>query len=306
MSVGSIFGYPLQNDVFWYKETTYSGGIPATSRVTMWVSEVVTVARVDVAETKKPLRGISEPSVIVFVSTTSDYTLHLEWVWEKTDTYSIVSDCVNRRAGGTFIGDLPSLAFVIRTNEVASDKTYYLIKGGKCKNINIKSATDDYYICSADFSVASMTLSNTAPSYFTAPAKPTGGQYAFFNRVGSVVRKNSTATIGYIVDGIDVTINNHLTDIWNNGIPWKQNSISGQMDITGTAQVMLDHGGSNFNTYLYATMTDIVIDTYNGNTLDVLTLTSAEWQGATYEINNGDAPMKTAAKFTAKKATLGS
>lgn len=312
--LGSVFGYPLQGDVFWYKEAAYGAGIPtiSVSCPTMWVSEVVTTARIDVAETKRGLRGISEPSICAFVSTTSDYSLHLEWVWEKTDAYSIVSCCINRGASATtFVSDLPPLCFVVCTNEKMStaSQTFYTLKGAKAKNINIKGNINTEYVCSADFSVASVSINPAYPTgqaTWKRPAVPTAGQYAFFNRAGAIVRRNSTTTMAFIVDGFDCTINNHLTDMWNAGTSYKQNSIAGQMDVTGAAEITLDRGGQNYANTLYTQMTNVLVDTNNGNIFDILTLTTAEWQGGSWELNTGDAPMKTSAKFTAKKAALSS
>lgn len=309
----NVFGYPFQGDVYWYKEPTYSYGIKTTgaaavSTTTMWVSEVVNVARIDITETKRPLRGISEPSICAFVSTTSDYSLHLEWIWEKTDVYSIVSCCVNRMSTGTFVNDIVPLSFVICTNEKmsAASQTFYYLKGAKCKNINIKGNINTEYVCSADFSVASFAASATKPSTGWKRPAALAGTYAFFNKAGGIVKKNTSVQLAWITDSIDVTINNHLTDMWSAGSPWKQDCVAGQMDVTGSADITLDLGGLTDYASLYTTMTNILINTNNGDVFDILTLTSAEWQGRTYEVNTGDAPMKTNAKFVAKKAVISS
>lgn len=310
MAVGNIFGYPLQSDVFFYRETSYAGGIPAgTSGVTMWVSDVVQNARVDVAETVKAMRGISEPSITGWTSTTSDYTLHLEFPAQYIANTSLPSFCINRVSSVSFGCNIAPLCFVLVANEcagktVAALKSYYLLKGVVCKNINLKGSTNDNYLWSADFSVASMTITNTAPSRFALPTVLTAANtYAMFNKPGAIVRQNSTATIAYIVDGIDVTINNHITDIWNNASQYKQNAIAGAMDVTGTAQITLDKGGQNQYAKLYTALTNVLID-MNNTSYDVLTLSDAKWDGYTAEMNTGDTPMMTPAKFIAKKAAL--
>ncbi|MBU2346548.1 MAG: hypothetical protein KKH70_20765 [Gammaproteobacteria bacterium] len=291
--------YPFMATCNYWREAKYGNGRPSGTTTTYSVGAKIYDIRVEVPNTFKPLRGVSEPSFCTYLSTTSDYTLHLEWVAQDQLSYcSIIYDCINRPSTGTFAKTVRPLAFYIRSNVTTNDK-YLYVKGAVCKTFNIKGNTGNEYICTADFSCASLTY-QSGVSLVAGATKP-AGTYGWFNKAGAVIRKTSgtTASIANIVNNVDVTINHNVTDIWNAGTQYKQNAIAGAWDVTGTVDITLDAGGKTFMDNLYTELTDVAIN-MGFTRFPILRLRGCKWDGFTADLNTDGQPMKYPAKFTAK------
>lgn len=297
--------YPFMGKCFYWRETSYGGGKqPLASATTFTVGAKIYDIRIEAVNTFKPLRGVSEPSFCAYLSTTSDYNLHLEWVaQDQLSNCSIIYDCINRPSSGTFKNTIRPLSFYIHSNvtqtATGSPNVHYYIKGAVCKTFNLKGSTGNEYICTADFSVASVVMMSGTSMYtgVTTPA----GTYGWFNKSGAVIKKTSgtTVVVANIVDSVDVTINNNVTDMWNAGTQYKQNAIAGAYDVTGTLDITLDFGGKTFFDAMYTELTDIAIN-MGFTRFPILRLRGCKWDGFTADINTDGQPMKYPAKFTAK------
>lgn len=292
--------YPFMATCNYWRETTYgSGKAPAASATTFTVGAKIYNIRLDIPNTFKPLRGVSEPSFCAYLSTTSDYNLHLEWVaQDQLSNCSLIYDCINRPSSGTFAKTVRPLSFYIRSNVTTNNK-YLYIKGAVCKTINIKGSAGNEYVCTADFSCCSAFWRSGASEIngMSAPA----GTYGWFNKSGAVIKKTSgtTVVIANIVDDVDVTINHNVTNMWNAGSQYKQNAIAGAWDVSGTVGITLDLGGKTFMDAIYTELTDICIN-MGFTRFPILRLRGAKWDGFTADINTSGQPMKYPAKFTAK------
>jgi len=286
-------GYPFSYKAYFKAETTYSGGATGVGLI---ISDKILNIKLESGDMYKALRGISSPSVCGYISTPSDYSLHLEWI-EQENPSSLASFCIERI---TTTGDLRSLCFDIGANATAGTKSYWLVKGAKCKTFTKKASTGNEYICTADFSVASFKTGTAAT--LTAPAA-LGTAYAQFNKVGNVIYKNTNSNIATIVDNIEITINNNLTDYWIPSLPWKQASIPGACDITGTVDISLDDGGKTFWDAMWLELTNILINTGQTN-YNKWTLSNVRWDPQTIDITTGNDMLKTGAKFRAKKLAI--
>lgn len=285
---------PFQGTICFNVESAYGTAISTGYRI----SDKVYDARIDWGTTFKGLRGISEPSICGFISQPSDFTLHIEWVAQSTPT-SLATYCVHR----TSTGDLQSLGFDIGVNTKGATKSYYLIKGAKCKSFNMKGDTGSEIVYSADFSCCSVINSNAATC--TYPASALGTEYGRFNAAGMVVDKNTSTTIATCVDSIDITVNNNLQDYWVLDSTYKQAAIPGAWDVSGTMDISLDDGGDAFADAINTEMTNIYIKLGTGYTYyNVLTLDTARWDGLTIDVNTSNDSLMTGQKFMAKSAAF--
>ncbi len=291
-------GLPFQGQVLWWREASY--GIGRTSAATFWVSSKIYDARIDTGEICKPLRGISSPTICGYISMPSDYSFHLEWVLQTPNTgagQSLATFCALRTA----TNDLQSLCFEVRANEDGATKSYYLVKGCKCKTFNIKASMKNEYICTADFSACSViTASSVAYSDPTAILSTV--TYAQFNRPGHVLYKNTNVAVATIVDSVDITVNHNLTDYFSCNNVYKQGAIPGALDVTGTLGISLDDGGKAFFDALWTGLTNILINLNIGG-YDVIRLRNARWNGMAFDVNTSGDMMKVNAPFTAKDIT---
>lgn len=296
--------YPFMGKCYYWREANYGKGRPSGTTTTFTIGAKIYDIKIDVPNTFKPLRGISEPSFCAYLSTTSDYNLHLEWVAQDQLSYcSIIYDCINRPSSGTFAKTVRPLAFYVHSNvtttATGAPNVHYYVKGAVCKSINIKGSTGNEYICTADFSCASVIM-RSGTSEYTGVTNP-AGTYGWFNKSGAVIKKTSgtTANIANIVDNVDITINHNTTDIWNAGTPYKQNVIAGAWDVTGTVDITLDLGGKTFMDNLYTELTDVAIN-MGFTRFPILRLRGCKWDGFTAELNTSGQPMRYPAKFRAK------
>lgn len=294
-------GLPFQGSVVFGLENSY--GVNVYSSTVTVPSDKILDAKITVNNTFKALRSISKPSVCGFISTATDYSFHLEWVWQNFGK-SLVTYCVNRNS----TGDMQNMQFVVGVNLKGATKTYFTIKGAKCKTINWKSSTGNEYIVSADFSCCSVIPTSTVTAGITSKMSYTiNGAYAQFNRPGHVIYKDSTAEIATIIDSIDITLNNNMKDLWDADSPYKRNSIPGAIDASGTVNISLDDGGITFlganSTSLYTALTNIYVST-GLTSYGKITARTARWDGNEVDVNLSSDIVKTGQKFTAKDITI--
>lgn len=288
---------PFQGKAWYWIESSYSGGSVGTK---YQISDAILDAKIDTGQINKSLRSITDSRVTDFISTPSDFSFHIEWV-EQANTGSLATLCIVRSSSCT----LKSLAFAISANTgTGNTPTTVLLKGAIAKNWNIKGTAnvDNEYICSADFSCASL---KTYAAAWTPPAE-INGVYAQFIKAGSIF-KNSTTPLAFITNSVDITVNNNLKDSWTCGFPWKKASIPGALDITGSCDISMDDGGkTQIDAVLARTiLTNIIVDTNTGGTYDKITLSNVVFDNTTLDVNISGDTIITSQPFTAKSITIG-
>ena len=295
---------PFQGAVMCYKEATYgTDGSPvgtAPSLGTYHISNKILDARIDSGDVHKPLRGIDSPSVCSFIETGGDNTLHLEYVYQPFFE-SMTTLCVVRDSDG----DLPSMTFIIGTNVDSTVSVVYTLTGCKCKNWEISGSRGEEYVCTADFSVQSVTTASTTTLPFpSAVGYGSGGcNLAGFNQAGSI-----TFTGGYnayITDSINISVDNNLTDYWNVGSNTKLAAIPGALDVTGSADLSIDEGGGAWWNVVdaFRNITTLVLDTGCPNknaTDDVITLSNGKYDNLSIDLNLDNGVMMSSMPFTFK------
>ena len=292
---------PFGGDIAYYLETTY-GTLAIATDATYLVSNKVLNARLDSGDVHKTLRGINRASVCSFIETGGDNVLHLEWVFQPHDA-SLATYCVNRTNG-----DIASLTFVLATNkDVTSHASYFTLKGCKAKNWNLSSSKGEEYVCTADFSVKEVDVSNTKPTNYGQPSDLNYGTHklAGFNQAGTI-----TFTGGYnayITNSINITVNNNLQDYWQVGSTDKRAAIPGALDVTGSADLSLDAGGGEPWTNIVDSFTDItslVIDTAcpggTDTTCGKITLSDGKYDSISIPVGLENGTMMSSLPFTFK------
>lgn len=288
-------GYPFQGDIWYWVESTYAGGV---SGATFAISDAVQNVRIDTGEINKALKSISEPTVIDFSKTLVDPTLHIEWVLQPT-THSLATLCTGRINDC----DLESMCFEIATNLCRSTSTYYLLEGCKCKSITVSASQGENYMVSADFSVATITVSDTKTG-----VKPSaiGTDYAAFNVGGSITWNGVTGA--YVTKSLSVTVNNNISDLYNVGDYEKVGAIPGAKDVTGTCDISLDGGGgTHFSEVIGGTdITSVEFNTGIGTSSDgKLTLVEGRFDSTSVALDVGGEAMMTSVPFTFKDLSWG-
>lgn len=298
--MGTKIGLPFQGKAWYWIETTYGGGNAGSSYA---ISDTIVDIRISTGDKKKDFFTHSEPTVSDFLTTLNDPILHIEWVWQPNATSSLATLCCDRTATGN---DLESLAFCIGAN-TGGTSSYWLVKGCKCKTINMNSSRGNEYTCSADFSVQSITTDTSATGSEPAAIDASSNPYAQFNKsTHSIVFSGCTDTPFFITDSIDITVDNNLTDYWDCDSENKVAAIPGQKMVTGSCDISMDEGGAKqwgnvvnpgdgiTNIVLTLTGTSGALD-------ETVTLTTGRFDNLDVNIATGGEGMMASQPFTFKQ-----
>jgi hypothetical protein len=225
--------------------------------------------------------------------------LHVEWVLQPDATVSLATYCCNR----TSTGDLNSLSFEVGANTLGGTKSYYILNGCKCKTFNVSASRGNEYICTADFSVQSVTTAATATG--TKPSA-LGTAYAQFNLAAHTITITGKTVAAYITDSIDITVENNLTDYWDCDSISKTAATAGAKDITGSCDISLDDGGgTHFNdVFTGKGLSSIAVVTGCTGLDDTFTLTDGRFDNTSVDINISGEGMMTSQPFTFKELTI--
>lgn len=295
-----IIGLPFQGEVFYWIETAYdpTADYPHDlSTATHRISDAVNDARIDTGDINTTLFTISEPTLADFSMTMQDPTLHLEWVEQPNATGSLASLCCDR----TSLGTLQSMTFMVIVNKKqtgTSSASYYQCNSCVCKTWNKTGSRGGNFICTADFSVATVTA-NTLSSTTTYNPGAIGKPYATFNKGGAITWAGVTAA--WITDSMNVTVDNNLQDLYTIGSTTKIGAIPGAKTVTGSCDISLDSGGGvHFGEVISATN----IDTLGFNTgctdgsHGSLWLSHGRFDSTSIDVNQSGEGMMTSVPFT--------
>ena len=294
----SALGYPFQGKIWYYVENSYGSGPTSTAYP---ISIKVLDARIGLGDKHKPLRGIDEPEADVLLEQCNDFTFHLEYIPQCGDT--LLANAEQRSEDKQC--DLSSLCFFLEVNSCvnSTDKTYYIIKGAKLKSVGISASHNTEYVFSMDFSVKESEITDSSSVTADEPTDLSGVLCAF-NIAGSITDGDNNP-LAYIVDSIDVTIDEGLKDYWDHDSIDKQYAIAGEKDITGSVDITLDEGGGNH-------LQDVIDQTefsikiaLGGSGCPLITLSGCKWKSSEIDKNNAGDIMKESAPFTATGCTLG-
>ena len=311
-----------------YAKTENYYGIENASSPGYTISGCIINAKIDTGTCYEPKWCIgsgSAASLYRYMSTPSDPTFHLEWIYDSACTFSLASYCINRIDRSSIgrvtlgIGNLTPLTFEMSTNmydSVVSHRSQFKLLGCKCKSITLSGKRGDEWIYSADFSVKRVT---SAASVSTSSWAPQGlnrsPNYCLFNTAGSVFTHVVSATYpgswssasAFITDNISVTIDHSLQDLWTSNSPWKVEAIPGALKVTGSSDVSIDEGGgavfANIQGRLSACSLQIQMQSA-ATCKRFLSLRGVKYDSFSVELNTSGNVMMTSKPFNASLAKL--
>lgn len=203
-----------------------------------------------------------------------------------------MDDVIDRDANGK----LQSLYFCLGTNvnvANAADKTFFKMVGCKGKTVRVTSSFNTEYTINIDFSVKSAVTATAAEG--TEPTALSGA-FLSFNRAGGIAKDGTD--FAYIVDSIDITFENNLTDKWDHDSLVKQFCVEGARDIDGSIDISLDEGGGkHWGEIVSQTEFDVIID-LGGSGCPRLTLPNCKWKSGEFDVNISGDTMMDSAPFT--------
>lgn len=242
--------YPFQGVIYYEVEASYKAGFSGTQ---LRISDAVQNVRIETGDINTELMTISEASIADFSKTMEDPTLHIEWVLQPNASGSMVSECVER-----INGELNSMAIEVGTNTSRASNAFYYMIGCRCKSVTVSASKGENWIISADFSVASLQVSDTATG---SDPVAIGTAYAAFNVAGGITWGGVTGA--FVTQSFSFTVDNNLTDYWDVGELAKKEAIPGAIGITGNCDISLDDGGTvHFNEVLDSTaITSMILNT---------------------------------------------
>ncbi len=285
-------GLPFQGKLWYWVENSYGGG-PTGSALP--VSVKVLDARLGVGDKHKRLVGFDKPEADILLEQCEDLTLHIEYIPQCGDTLlsdaNDKTDCV-----------LNSLCFYLETNacsDITDDKSIWLCKGAKVKTTRISASHNTEYVYAMDFSLKSAPSDDG--SAYSEPSALAGAVCAF-NIAGSI--NDGSNPLAYILDSIDITIDNGIKDHWDHASLYKQYAVEGELAVDGSCDISLDEGGNaHLQDVLNQTEFNIVIN-LGGTGCPKITLNNCKWKNSEIDESNAGDIMKESAPFTAVDFTL--
>jgi len=299
-------GYGSEASVYCWPEASYMAGKSSTG--TFHVSKWVVTATIDTGPVNKrfysAISTATSGQPMGALSTVSDYTLHLEWV-PQDYAASLASYCVNRYSAGS-VSDLRSLCFVVGTNMLQTNKSFWVLYGCKAKNFAMKLEEGKEVVYSADFSVASANRRTALQAGWTTPGTLPSGAFTHWNKSGLVINKNNSVLIASIVKSFTVTVDNQLEDHWNQGSGTKKShSIPGNIKLDGTCGLSLDDGGNPWAAVQLTAMTNLVVNlNTTTDTYKVFKVYATYWDQNTIPLTEEGGPMFMDAKFWGSSASF--
>jgi len=284
-------GLPFQGKLWYWIEDSYGDG-PTGSALP--VSVRVMNVRLGLADKHKTVRGFDSPNATL-IEQCNDFTLHVEYIPQCGDT---LLDDANTRVDCL----LNSLCFYLETNSCSSvtdDKSIWLCKGAKCKTTRISASHNTEYVLAMDFSLKSAPTDDGS-----AYSEPTAlsGELCAFNIAGSI--NDGTNPLAYILDSIDITIDNGVKDHYDHDSLDKQYSIEGEVGLEGSCDISLDEGGSEHLSDVLAQADFDIVVNMGDSGCPKITLSSCKWKSSEIPADNGGDIMKESAPFTGVTFTI--
>ncbi|RPI86129.1 MAG: hypothetical protein EHM34_00095 [Nitrosopumilales archaeon] len=283
-------GLPFQGKIWYYVESAYGSGPSSVGELP--ISVKVVDAKPGVGDKHKKLRGIDKREACYLLEQCNDFTFHLEYIPQVGDTLfedvniSDPSDC-----------RLETVAFVLVTNDcLGADQSIYLISGAKVKTTRVSASHNTEYMYVMDFSVESIVTASS-PTGYSEPAALTGDICAF-NVAGSITKDGGD--FAYILNSIDVTIDQGIKDYWDHDSLEKQFAIEGEFNVEGSVDISLDEGGAMHFAEVLAQDDFTIVLNLGAAGAPKITINNCKWKNSSIDVNISGEDMKESAPFTGK------
>ena len=241
----------FQNEVSWVTEGSYGDGVTAGSSLLLVANQIQSV-RVSRNTPLGETRNIDSYDVSKFITGVRLHGVTVEYLQDRN--YSS-TNCLTAKAIDRTSGVLSSIAFQIGVGKDVTIPvpTWYNLKGCKARSVTINTEEDGPIGITIDWSVKDIATSTAkvvvcSDTISTAPKSFVGGAF----------KRGSSATWGYVVGSVSVTIDNGLQeskDIGNNIIVAAD---AGTRTVTGTVNVCLIDGGAGYWAEMDNASSDVV------------------------------------------------
>jgi hypothetical protein len=291
----SDLGLPFRGKA-WYSIQSAYGTEPTDGDTGLPISCKIQDVRIGIGDKHKELIGIDAPNVSCLLEQCSDFSLHLEYIPQSDD--ALLATICNRTAEFK----LQSLGFVVLTNHNltnVNDRSSYKIWGCKPKTIRVSASINNEYLITADFSIKDYKSRHT-DGELNCPSEPSAltGDYLAFNIAGSI--QKGAGDVAYILESIDLTIDQGLTDKYDHDSLVKQYAIEGKISFSGSVDISLDEGGRDHALEILSqTEFDLTI-TMGAAGSPVILIKHCKWKSGEIDINTSGDILADSAPFTGK------
>jgi len=229
----------FQSEISWVAETTYGDGVTAGSTVLLIANQVQSI-RVSRSTSLGETRNVNSADITAFVNGVKLYGLTTEYLQDRD--YS-ASNCILARALDRTSGILASVAFQVGVGKDVSIPvpTWYSMTGCKARSVTINTEEDGPIGVTIDWSVKDVSTSSTqvvacTDTIATAPNSFVGGAF----------KRGGSATWGYVVGSVSVTIDNGLHESKDIGNTTVLAADAGTRTVSGSTNVCLVDGGAAY------------------------------------------------------------
>ena len=226
----------FQGEISWVKEATYGAGVATASTLSL-IANCVQSVRLSHNKELNLSRCINAHDVNTVVQGTKMYGLTTEYMVDRNySTSTILYNAITRTSG-----TLASVAFQVGVGVEQATSTYFNMKGCKARSVTVNADEDGPIMATIDWSVKDVSVSSakTATCSDTIATEPK-------SFVGGSFKRGGSATWGYIVGSVSVTIDNGLHEAKDIGNTTLIAAEAGPRNITGSANVCLTDGGLTY------------------------------------------------------------
>jgi len=227
----------FQGEISWEAESAYGDGIKTSSSLLLIANQVQSV-RLSRSTALGETRNIGSYDVSKFINGVKMYGLTTEYLQDRE--YSSAT-CLEALAVDRTSGVLASVAFQVGVGIEQTTSTWFNMKGCKAKSVTVNTEEDGPIAVTVDWSVKDVSTSvaetaTLADTIATAPNSFVGGSF----------KRGGSATWGYVVGSVSMTIDNGLSEAKDIGNTTIVAADAGTRTVTGSANVCLVDGGAAY------------------------------------------------------------
>ena len=229
----------FQGQIGYTVEAAYGAGVTASSVMLLLATNVQDVRLTQNRASLNDVHSITSPDIDTFVASTKMFGVTTNYLADRV--YS-TADNILYHAITRSSADLSSLAMEVGVGVDQTTSTYFNLKGCKAKSATVNVSEDGPVNISIDWSVKDVAVSTALTATAAAAAITTEP----WNYVGGSFTRKGSATWGYIVGSVSLTINNGLQEGKDIGNSTIVRAHPGIRSATGTANVCLTDGGLGY------------------------------------------------------------
>jgi len=183
-------------------------------------------------------RNIGSYDISKFVTGVKMYGLTTEYLQDR-DYHS--TDSIMARAIDRTSGVLASIAFQVCVGKEQTTSTWFNMKGCKARSVTVNTEEDGPVAITVDWSVKDVSTSTAKTATCADSITPSPNSF-----VGGAFKRGGSATWGYVVGSVSMTIDNGLHESKDIGNTTIVAADAGTRSVAGTVNVCLVDGGAAY------------------------------------------------------------